>query len=304
MSLIKKWRDSLKKTSDKISTSIKDVVTKVKLDEDQIDQIEAELIQADLGLKVTHELIAILKRERFEKNASAISVLGQLHDHITAILKPFEKPFKIAKEAPLVILMVGVNGSGKTTSMAKLAQKFKAEKKDILLAAGDTFRAAATAQLKVWAERLKVDLYAKDEGADAAALAYEAYQRAIKEKKDVLMIDTAGRLHNRSDLMSELEKIVRVLKKINPDAPHEVCLVIDATIGQNALAQVKTFKEIIGLTGIIITKLDGSAKAGVVIPLVQDFGIPIRAVGLGEQADDLVDFSADDFASGLLGQKD
>lgn len=294
----------LSKSSSKIGQGITDLLTKRRLDQDTLDELEEVLIAADLGPSTAAKVIRDFAEDRFGKDISEQELKEALAASIAAILEPVAKPLFVTAPAnggPFVILVAGVNGVGKTTTIGKLAQHLHMkERKSVLLAAGDTFRAAAVEQLQIWAERTHTGFFGKDLGADAAAVAYEAYDKA-KDKTDVLMIDTAGRLHNKANLMAELEKIVRVLKKQDDTVPHEVLLVLDATTGQNAIAQVETFKEMVNITGLIVTKLDGSARGGIVVTLADQFRLPIYAVGVGETAEDLQPFHPHEFAKVLVG---
>ena len=293
----------LAKSSAKLTQDLGDLLTKSKLDQDALDELEDVLIQADLGPKTAAKVIADFSALRFDENATEQDIRAALADIMAALLQPVARPLEIRQpdNGPFVILVCGVNGVGKTTTIGKIAQKLVRDKTKVMLAAGDTFRAAAVEQLAEWARRTGSAFYSKGEGADAAALAYEAYQKAKEQNADVLMIDTAGRLHNKSHLMAELEKVVRVLKKHDENLPHAVLLVLDATTGQNAFEQVRIFKEMVDVTGLVVTKLDGTAKGGVVIGLADQFGIPVNFIGVGESADDLQPFAADDFARSLTG---
>ena len=297
----KKLSEGLSKSSGKISTGITDIFTKKKLDDETLTQLEELLITADLGPATAAKLAAAVGKNRFGKEVTSEEIKQALASEIENILAPVEKPLNTEAATPFVILMVGVNGTGKTTTIGKLAHHLKAEVKDVMLAAGDTFRAAAVEQLKVWGERVGCPVIAKETGADAAALAYEAVDRALSENADVLFIDTAGRLQNKSDLMAELEKIDRVIKKKIPEAPHATILVLDATVGQNAHSQTELFKQIVNISGLIVTKLDGTAKGGVLVGLAERFGLPVHAIGIGEGIADLRPFVARDFARGLTG---
>ncbi|MGB3213454.1 MAG: signal recognition particle-docking protein FtsY, partial [Alphaproteobacteria bacterium] len=281
------WRltRGLSKSSTKLTSGISDLLTKKKLDQETLDQLEELLIEADLGPKTAAKIIADFSKDRFGKDISEEEVREALASGIEKILKPVAKPINTAKpdDGPFVILVCGVNGAGKTTTIGKYANHLQREqKKSVLIAAGDTFRAAAIEQLGTWAKRSGATMFAKDVGADAAAVAFEAYDMAISQKTDILMIDTAGRLQNKSNLMAELEKIIRVLKKRDEAVPHAVLLVLDATTGQNAFSQVETFKKMVDVTGLIVTKLDGSAKGGVLVGLADQFGLPVHAIGVGE----------------------
>lgn len=292
----------LSQSSQKLTQGLVDVVTKRTLDQDALDSLEEALIAADLGPHLATRLVDEFAATRFGKDVSEAEIKQVLSDQIAAILNPVAKPLVIdATKKPFVMLMVGVNGSGKTTTIGKLAQQFSQAGKKVVLAAGDTFRAAAVEQLQMWGERTGATVVAKGLNTDAAAVAYEAMEKAIAEQADIVLIDTAGRLHNKSNLMEELAKIVRVIRKHTPDAPHATLLTLDATIGQNALTQVEQFNQIAELTGLVVTKLDGSARAGVVVALAERFSLPIVAIGVGEGAKDLQSFDAKAFSSALLG---
>ena len=301
-SWLRRLRAGLEKSSAKLTDGIGSIFTGQPLDEAMLEELEELLIRADLGVAAAAELIANLKRERFGKNVSASEVRETLADVIRRILDPVAKPFRIDPEKkPFVVLVVGVNGSGKTTTIGKLAKRFHDEGKQVLLAAADTFRAAAAAQLERWGERAQVPVLAREEGSDAAGLAYDALERAKQEKRDVLLIDTAGRLQNKTVLMEELQKIARVLKKVDSTAPHATLLVLDANVGQNAHSQVETFRDMVAVDGLMVTKLDGTARGGVVVALAERFGLPVHAVGVGEAVEDLHPFDAHAFACDLLG---
>lgn len=292
----------LSASSKKLTQGVVDAVTKRPLDQAALDELEEQLIAADLGPTLAAKLAEQFGSTRFGKQVSEQEVKQALAEQINAILAPFAKPFVIDRnKKPFVVLMVGVNGSGKTTTIGKLAQQYKEQGLKAVLAAGDTFRAAAVEQLQVWGQRTGATVVAKGLNTDAAAVAFEAVQQAQKENADVVLIDTAGRLHNKANLMEELSKISRVIQKNIPDAPHAVLLTLDATIGQNALAQVEEFNRIVPLTGLVVTKLDGSAKGGVVVALADKAKLPIFAVGVGESATDLQPFESMSFASSLLG---
>lgn len=299
--VFKKLKDGLSRTSSKISGGISDILTKRKLDSESLEQLEELLISADLGPSTAAKLVDLISRNRFDKEVTDIEVKQYLAEEIEKILIFVEKPLEIGDEKPFIILMAGVNGAGKTTAIAKMASRFKDEGKKVMLAAGDTFRAAAVEQLKVWGERLGCEVYSKEEGSDAAALVFEAIDKAISNSVDVLLIDTAGRLQNKDGLMAELEKINRVIKKKIPEAPHKTLLVLDATVGQNAHSQVELFKKAVDVSGIIVTKLDGTAKGGVIISLAEKFGLPVYAIGIGEQLEDLRGFNAKDYSRTLMG---
>lgn len=303
------WRltRGLSKSSNKLSEGISGLLTKKKLDQETLDGLEEILIEADLGPKTAAKVIADFSRDRFGKDISEDEIREALAHSIEEILKPVAKPISIAgvEGGPFVILVCGVNGAGKTTTIGKYASHLiREQKKSVLIAAGDTFRAAAIEQLAEWARRSGAVLFSKDVGADAAAVAYEAYDKAVKDKADILIIDTAGRLQNKANLMAELEKIIRVLKKRDEAVPHAVLLVLDATTGQNAFSQVETFKKMVDVTGLIVTKLDGSAKGGVLVGLADQFGLPVHAIGVGEGVRDLRPFTAQDYARSLMGLSD
>jgi len=301
------WFERLKaglgKTSSRITGGIGDLFTGTRrLDDDTLEELEEVLITADLGVATSAKLAAGLAKTRFDQEVTEQDVRETFADDIANILASVAKPLEIRPDLkPHVVLVCGVNGSGKTTTIGKLAKHYTDNGKSVMLAAGDTFRAAAIEQLQVWGSRTGAPVIARDIGSDAAGLAYDAMEQARDQGMDVLLIDTAGRLQNKSHLMEELEKIVRVIKKVNPDAPHDVILVLDATVGQNAHAQVETFSQAVNVTGLVMTKLDGTAKGGVVVALADKFGLPVHAIGVGEGADDLQPFSARDFARNLMG---
>lgn len=292
----------LGKSSARLGQGLGDLLTKKKLDQATLDQLEDVLIAADLGPQTAARIVREFSEGRFGKDIDEAEIRLALAGVIEKILAPVAVPLVPAAGSPYVILVCGVNGAGKTTTIGKLAtQWIGRDGRTVMIAAGDTFRAAAVEQLKIWSERSGASFFAKDTGADAAAVAFESYERAKAEGVDILMIDTAGRLHNKSNLMAELEKIIRVLKKHDPAIPHATLLVLDATTGQNAHAQVETFRSMTNLTGLIVTKLDGSAKGGVVVGLADRFGLPIHAVGVGEGAEDLQPFDAMQYAKLLVG---
>ncbi len=296
------WLSRLSGGLKKSSKKFTDVLTKRKLDDAALEELEEALIMADLGPKTAAKIIADFSENRFGKEVDEDEIKIVLASLITGILKPVAKPLYIRSETkPNVILMTGVNGAGKTTTIGKLAARYQRDGKKVMMAAADTFRAAAVDQLKVWGERNHCHVVTKDIGADPASVAFEAYQKAKDDNVDILLIDTAGRLHNKKNLMEELQKIIRVLQKQDEDAPHSTVLVLDSTTGQNALSQVETFKELVSINGLIVTKLDGSAKGGVVVALADQYGIPIHAVGVGEGINDLQPFTADSYARSLLG---
>ncbi len=302
MSWFKKLNNAFKKSSTKLTENITQIFTHKKLDDATLEEFEDLLIASDMGVETAHIISNKLRKSRFGKDVTEEEIKAFLTEEIEAILTPRAHSFSFSQHAKLaVILMAGVNGSGKTTSIAKLCQTWKNDGKNILIAAGDTFRAAAIEQLEVWANRLNVPLYKKQPGADAAGLVYEAYQQAVKTNVDILVIDTAGRLQNNTALMAELEKIQRVLKKIDASLPHEVILVLDGTTGQNAVQQVELFGKTLPLTGLIMTKLDGTAKGGILVQIAQKFDLPFYAIGVGEKLDDLNEFNAKEFAHSLVG---
>ncbi len=277
--------------------------TKRVLDDETLERLEDLLIGADLGADTAMEVADTLRDEQFAKNITAKHVREALAKSILPHLQAVEAPLDIPKkhDGPFVILFVGVNGTGKTTTIGKLAQHYQKQKKSVMLAAGDTFRAAAIEQLTVWGQRAGVPVVAHEQGSDSASLAFDAMTEAQEKDVDILMIDTAGRLQNKTDLMAELEKMLRVIRKINPDAPHAVLQVLDATTGQNALNQVEAFRDVADVTGLVMTKLDGTAKGGIMVPLARKFKMPVHYIGVGESPDDLHRFEAKDFARALTG---
>ena len=298
------WRrltGGLKRTSSSIGTALSDLVSKRRLDEATLEEIEDVLIRADLGLETAGRVAAAIGEGRYDQSISPEEVKAVLASEVEKILKPLAKPLAIDGARPFVILVVGVNGSGKTTLIGKLASKLAAERRKVVLAAGDTSRAAAIYQLKIWGRRTGARVVAKEPGADAAGLAFEALASAKADGADVLIVDTAGRLQNRSELMDELHKIVRVMKKVDATAPHAVLLVLDATVGQNALSQVEAFGKTAGVTGLVMTKLDGTARGGILVAIAQKFALPIHFIGVGEGVDDLAPFAAKDFARAIAG---
>lgn len=271
------------------------------LDDDMLETLEDLLIRADMGVDTAARVTANIAEGRYGKRVSASELRNALSSEVARILEPVAKPLPIYPTRPQVVLVVGVNGSGKTTTIGKLASQFRAAGKKVVIAAGDTFRAAAVEQLQVWGRRADVPVLTAPQGSDPASLAYDAFVKARDEGADLLLIDTAGRLQNRADLMEELAKIVRVIRKVDPKAPHNTLLVLDATTGQNALMQVEIFRKIADVTGLIMTKLDGTARGGVLVALADKFGLPIHAIGVGEQIDDLAPFDPEDFAKALIG---
>ena len=332
MSFFKKLRDKMFKSSDKIAQGLDSIVEETSagaaepeageapakpgllgrllgggetarrvLDDAMLESLEDLLIQADMGVDTALRVTANLAEGRLGKRVSAEEIRLALADEITRIMEPVARPMPLYPTKPQVVLVVGVNGSGKTTTIGKLASQFKAAGKSVVIAAGDTFRAAAVEQLQIWGDRAGVPVMTAPEGSDPASLAFDAMTRAQETGADLLLIDTAGRLQNRTDLMEELAKIVRVIRKKDPSAPHNTLLVLDATTGQNALLQVEIFRKIADVSGLVMTKLDGTAKGGVLVALADKFGLPIHAIGVGEQIDDLSPFDPQDFARALVG---
>jgi len=299
------WRrltEGLSRTSSALTTGITDLFTKRKLDAGTLEDLEDILIQADLGLATSAKIARAVGDGRYDKQIEPAEVKAILAREVETILLPVAQPLAIdVTKKPFVLLMVGVNGSGKTTTIGKLAAKFRAEGKSVMLAAGDTFRAAAIEQLRVWGERTGAEVVYGQQGADAAGLAFEALEKAKANSTDVLLIDTAGRLQNKQGLMDELAKVVRVIRKQDPSAPHAALLVLDATVGQNAISQVEAFRETAGVTGLVMTKLDGTARGGILVALAAQFGLPVHFIGVGESVDDLEPFSARDFARAVAG---
>ena len=298
-SWFEKIKSGLKKSSDKMTSGISDIFTKRKIDSDTLDELEELLLTSDIGYEATSEIIKNFASKKMNKDADETEIKQALAQEIENILKPCNQELVLASNKPCVILMVGVNGAGKTTTIGKLAHKLKGKK--ISLIAGDTFRAAAVEQLKVWGERNNVRVYSGESGCDSAGLCYDGLSEAIKQNDDVVFIDTAGRLQNKTNLTEELKKIIRVIKKIIPEAPHHTLLCIDATTGQNALDQVKIFKEIASVNGLVVNKLDGTAKGGILVAIAKESPLDIYFVGVGEQIEDLLPFDAKDFAKSLLG---
>ena len=299
------WRrltGGLKRTSSALGSAISDLVTKRELDAETISDIKDVLVRADLGLDTADRIGDALAEGRHDKAISPAEVNAVVAAEVEKVLDPVAQPLAIdPAHKPFVILVAGVNGSGKTTTIGKLASKYRAEGRKVMLAAGDTFRAAAIDQLKIWGERSGAEVIAREAGADAAGLVFDAVRAAKERGVDVLLIDTAGRLQNRSELMDELHKVVRVMKKVDASAPHAVLLVLDATVGQNALSQVEVFRKVVGVTGLVMTKLDGTARGGILVAIAAKFKVPVHFIGVGESVDDLAPFSAQDFARAIAG---
>ncbi len=301
----RRLKQGLQRSSSRLTDGITGIFTRKRLDNATLAELEELLISADLGVTLASEVTEMLRRTRFDQEIAPEEIRATLAEEIARLLDPVQKPLAIdPARRPFVILVVGVNGSGKTTTIGKLAKLFRDDGRSVLLAAGDTFRAAAVEQLKIWGERTGAPVVSKPTGADAAGLVFEAIERARQEKTEVLLIDTAGRLHNKADLMAELQKVVRAIKKIEPEAPHAVLLVLDATVGQNAHQQVEIFRDMVGVTGLVMTKLDGTARGGVLVAVAERFGVPIHFIGVGESAEDLRPFDARAFARSLVGFDD
>jgi fused signal recognition particle receptor len=299
---LQRLKRGLTRSSAKLGDGISAIFTRRRLDDAALEELEELLITADIGTRVAAEVTAELRRTRFGREVAPEEIRAALAEIITGLIEPVAKPLRLdPANRPHVVLVIGVNGSGKTTTIGKLAKQYRDAGLKVRLAAGDTFRAAAVEQLKIWAERTGCPITSRPAGADAAGLALDALNEAKAENADLLLIDTAGRLQNRSDLMGELQKIVRVLKKSDPRAPHTVLLVLDATVGQNAHAQAEIFRDMVGVTGIAMTKLDGTARGGVLVSLAERYGIPVHFIGVGEGVEDLRPFAADSFARSLVG---
>jgi fused signal recognition particle receptor len=297
-----KLKQGLARSSSSIGQGITDLFTKRKLDSGTLEEFEDVLIRADLGLTVATRIVEAVGKGRYGKEIEGEEVKAILAEEVTRTLTPVAIPLSIdGSKKPFVILMVGVNGSGKTTTIGKLAAKFRDEGRSVMLAAGDTFRAAAIEQLQVWGDRTGAKVIARPQGSDASGLVFDAFAAADEAKTDILLVDTAGRLQNRTELMAELEKIIRVIKKRDATAPHAVLLVLDATVGQNALSQVEIFSKIAGVTGLVMTKLDGTARGGILVALAEKFGLPVHFIGVGEGIDDLEPFEADEFGRAIAG---
>ncbi len=299
--LFARLRAGLKKSSDAVTTSISGVFTKKRLDAETLDELEDALIGADMGPAAAARITRALRAQRHDRDVTGDDIRRMLADEIERILAAPEVPPPYDAHKPYVSLVIGVNGVGKTTTIGKIARAMHAQGYKTTLAAGDTFRAAAIEQLKIWGERTGATVVARDQGADSAGLAFDALTEAKRNGSDVLLIDTAGRLQNKAGLMEELAKVIRVLKKIDPTAPHETMLIVDATTGQNALAQIDTFKQVAGVTSLTVTKLDGTARGGAVVAATERSGLPVRYIGIGEGADDLQYFDPRGFARALVG---
>ncbi|MBF9197492.1 signal recognition particle-docking protein FtsY [Microvirga terrestris] len=294
--------EGMRRTSSSLSDSVTGLFTKRKLDAATLEELEDALVQADLGVPTAMRITEAISSGRYNKEISPQEVKAILAGEVEKTLQPVAQPLVVDRsKKPFVILMIGVNGAGKTTTIGKLSQKFRSQGLKVMLAAGDTFRAAAIEQLKVWGERVGAPVLSREQGADAAGLAYDALQEAKANGSDVLLIDTAGRLQNKAGLMAELEKIVRVVKKFDPSAPHATLLVLDATVGQNAISQVELFQKAAGVTGLVMTKLDGTARGGILVALAEKFRLPVHFIGVGEGVEDLEPFTARDFAKAIAG---
>jgi fused signal recognition particle receptor len=295
-------RSGLARSSARLNEGINAIFLRRRLDDAALGELEDLLIASDMGVGVAGEVVAALRRTRFNQEVSPEEVRAALAEEVIRLVEPVMKPLRIDSSArPFVILVVGVNGSGKTTTIGKLARQYRDEGRRVVLAAGDTFRAAAVEQLQIWGQRTGSRVITRPHGSDAAGLAYDALMESKNEGADVLLIDTAGRLQNKADLMAELSKLVRSVKKLDPAAPHSVLLVLDATVGQHAHAQAEIFRQVVGVTGVVMTKLDGTAKGGVLVSLAEKYGIPIHLIGIGEGAEDLRPFESYAFARGLVG---
>ncbi len=302
LGFLSRLKQGLARSTAKLTESLTAVVSRRRLDDAALEELEDALIAADLGTDVARRIIADFRRTRFGREVTDEEVRTALAEEIAAVLAPVAKPLLLDPvKKPHVILVAGVNGTGKTTTIGKMALQYREQGLRPVLVAGDTFRAAAVEQLQIWGQRVGATVVSGPPEADPAGLSFEAFSRAQEERADVLLIDTAGRLHNKAALMEELRKVVRVLRKHDPSAPHSVLLVLDATTGQNALAQVEVFRDMVDVTGLVVTKLDGSARGGIVVALAETFGLPVHAVGVGEQAADLRPFDAQEFARGLVG---
>ena len=301
--LFQRLKSGLSKTSNTLTEGMSSLVLgKKKIDDEVLEELETRLLMADVGMEATQRIIKDLTQRSSRNELNDVDALMQaLNDEMVKILRPVSKPLDLDDiEGPAVVLMVGINGAGKTTTIGKLAKQFQSEGLSVMLAAGDTFRAAAVEQLQVWGERNDIAVVAQGTGADSASVIYDAMESAKAKNIDVLLADTAGRLHTQTNLMEELKKVKRVMQRINPEAPHEIMLIVDASIGQNALVQAKEFNAALGLTGITVTKLDGTAKGGILFAMAEETGIPVRFIGVGESIDDLQEFDAYEFTGALL----
>lgn len=302
MSWLKRLTDGLKRTSASATSQLTGIFTGKKINADTMESLEEALISADLGVAASSKIVQELAKKYDGKSGDQDELLDALAVAISNILKPLQKQLLVSDTYhPHIMMLVGVNGSGKTTTAGKLARRFSQQGKKVVLVAADTFRAAAIEQLKGWAERSSVDILSAERGADPAALVYQSIEKARQQKADLILIDTAGRLQNRTELMEELAKIVRVIKKLVPEAPHDSLIVLDGTVGQNSISQLKAFQDVSAITGLIMTKLDGSARGGALVALAEEFELPIHLIGVGETAEDLQDFNADAYARALLG---
>ena len=305
--LFSRLRSGLAKTGNSLTEGMSALVLgKKKIDDDVLEELETRLLMADVGMEATQRIINDLTQRSSRNELNDVDALmAALNDEMVKILKPVSKPLDLDDiDGPAVVLMVGINGAGKTTTIGKLAKQFQEEGLSVMLAAGDTFRAAAVEQLQVWGERNDIPVVAQGTGADSASVIYDAMESAKAKNIDILLADTAGRLHTQTNLMEELKKVKRVMQKINPEAPHEIMLIVDASIGQNALAQAKEFDAALGLTGITVTKLDGTAKGGILFAMAEKTGIPVRFIGVGESIDDLQEFDAYEFTGALLANEE
>ncbi len=295
--------DAEKNSARDVSPRQRSAEVRRRLDDEMLEDLEDLLVASDMGLDLAGKVTASVAEEKFGRRVVSSEIKALIAQEIARLLEPVAKPIPIYSAKPQVILVVGVNGSGKTTTIGKLASQFQAAGKRVVIAAGDTFRAAAVEQLQIWGERAGVPVFAAKTGSDPAALAYSSMEKAVEDKADLLLIDTAGRLQNRDDLMQELARIVRVIRKKNPAAPHNTLLVLDATTGQNAVSQVEVFRQMADVTGLVMTKLDGTAKGGILVALAAKFGLPIHAIGVGESIEDLAPFDPTEFSRALTGME-